>query len=399
MYIQKLQRSSRLAVCALLCACILILPGSAFPCAAEAPLRWCDFQYEIIDGGVRLTRYLGIDRDVVIPAAIKGLPVRSLADGLFSDSGALIESLTLYGAAEDFEGAVYSQMQNLKTISLPEGYKNMSMHAFSDCIFLENVYMPEDLESIGPYSFQNCPRLTDVFIPSGVTMPGWSFRLSEEYPQPADRCALLTQPVPDSNGEAAAIAQGRSYQLLYDLADSDVLAAVEAEDKGKGSLIRARQAAAGDDGFSDAEEILRASHPNLALDTLYTLDCADAGLLFPARAVLPLQRTEQVKAYALQEDRLVEIPIPPGATYVTADLEMEGNTSFLVTEPRPSGDLDGDWAVTIDDVMEACKALARKSGGQFPRQTELAWGDLNRDDRLEIRDVMEICKLLARNAF
>ena len=70
----------------------------------------------------------------------------------------------------------------------------------------------------------------------------------------------------------------------------------------------------------------------------------------------------------------------------------------MVTSPRPSGDLDGDWAVTIDDVMEACKALARKSGGQFPRQTELAWGDLNRDDRLEIRDVMEICKLLARNA-
>ena len=62
------------------------------------------------------------------------------------------------------------------------------------------------------------------------------------------------------------------------------------------------------------------------------------------------------------------------------------------------GDLDKDGKVTIQDVMEACKVLARKTAGQEPTAEEMLRGNLDGDDAFTITDVMEICKILARKA-
>ena len=63
-----------------------------------------------------------------------------------------------------------------------------------------------------------------------------------------------------------------------------------------------------------------------------------------------------------------------------------------------SGDLDGDGEVTIADVMEACKVMARESAGTDPGNLEIYVGDLDGDHEITIADVMEICKILARGA-
>ena len=60
--------------------------------------------------------------------------------------------------------------------------------------------------------------------------------------------------------------------------------------------------------------------------------------------------------------------------------------------------MDKDGKVTIQDVMEACKVLARQTAGKAPAEDEMKRGDLDGDDRFTIADVMEICKLLARQA-
>ena len=62
------------------------------------------------------------------------------------------------------------------------------------------------------------------------------------------------------------------------------------------------------------------------------------------------------------------------------------------------GDMDKDGVVTIQDVMEACKVLARKSAGKEPTAEEMQRGNLDGDDAFTINDVMEICKILARKA-
>lgn len=60
------------------------------------------------------------------------------------------------------------------------------------------------------------------------------------------------------------------------------------------------------------------------------------------------------------------------------------------------GDLDKDGDITIQDVMEACKVLARQSAGREPTDDEMTRGNLNGDTAFTISDIMEICKLLAR---
>ena len=60
------------------------------------------------------------------------------------------------------------------------------------------------------------------------------------------------------------------------------------------------------------------------------------------------------------------------------------------------GDLDKDDGVTIADVMEACKVMARESTGSDPTDEEIQRGDLDGDGEITIADVMEICKILAR---
>ena len=48
--------------------------------------------------------------------------------------------------------------------------------------------------------------------------------------------------------------------------------------------------------------------------------------------------------------------------------------------------------------MEACKVLARKSAGKEPMEDEMLRGNLDGDNAFTINDVMEICKILARKA-
>ncbi|MCI8360209.1 MAG: family 78 glycoside hydrolase catalytic domain [Clostridiales bacterium] len=78
-----------------------------------------------------------------------------------------------------------------------------------------------------------------------------------------------------------------------------------------------------------------------------------------------------------------------------ADPSVSGSLTLPV---RPLGDLNGDGQVTIQDVMEACKVLARKSAGRAPTADEKLAGDMTGSDDIAIGDVMEICKVLARQA-
>ena len=62
------------------------------------------------------------------------------------------------------------------------------------------------------------------------------------------------------------------------------------------------------------------------------------------------------------------------------------------------GDVTGDGRVSIEDVMAACRILARKNTGSLPNDNEIARADLTGDDKVTIEDIMAICRVLASNA-
>ena len=70
--------------------------------------------------------------------------------------------------------------------------------------------------------------------------------------------------------------------------------------------------------------------------------------------------------------------------------------TFTVEADVLKGDVDGNGTVNIQDVMAACKILARQTAGTPPMSEELSRGDMNGDGNINIQDVMAICKLLAR---
>ncbi len=74
---------------------------------------------------------------------------------------------------------------------------------------------------------------------------------------------------------------------------------------------------------------------------------------------------------------------------------IEGALAALVLR----GDMGGDGKVDIQDVMAACRVLARKNtNGTKPSGDELLPGDINGDADIDIEDIMGICRILARQA-
>ena len=83
-----------------------------------------------------------------------------------------------------------------------------------------------------------------------------------------------------------------------------------------------------------------------------------------------------------------------------AGLESEISDAYVVeiTASVQLGDVNGDGDIDIQDVMAACRILARKNSGDEPSNEELAKADMNGDKAIDILDVMLICRILARNA-
>ncbi|HIZ83689.1 MAG TPA: discoidin domain-containing protein, partial [Firmicutes bacterium] len=65
---------------------------------------------------------------------------------------------------------------------------------------------------------------------------------------------------------------------------------------------------------------------------------------------------------------------------ITATLEIE----IVEDQQIIPGDLTGDGKVSIEDVMAACRVIARKANGQQPLPDELARGDMNDDGKMLI---------------
>ena len=154
--------------------------------------------------------------------------------------------------------------------------------------------------------------------------------------------------------------------------------------------------AAGDTGLADLSGITVKAYAQTDADKAHCLAQAvtDATGAFTLDNVLP------TGAYRLCIDALdgaykaAEIPVTVADADITdllLTLEAETTPPVLV-----QGDLDKDGEVTIADVMEACKVMARESAGTDPTDDEIARGDLDGDGEITIADVMEICKILAR---
>ncbi|MDR2599417.1 MAG: leucine-rich repeat domain-containing protein [Oscillospiraceae bacterium] len=121
-----------------------------------------DFEYRAIVGGVEITQYIGTSIRVRIPELIEGVPVISIGERAFADTGIMEviipESVTYIG------DRAFSQIEALATIVIPNGVLYIGNSAFAGNIALTNVVLPIGITNMGDNVFNNT-GITTLDIP------------------------------------------------------------------------------------------------------------------------------------------------------------------------------------------------------------------------------------------
>ena len=100
---------------------------------------------EFVIEGTCLEKYIGIQRDVVIPEGIAEI-------GSFA----------------------FNDCDYLESVILPDSLRKIGEYAFSDCGALKSIVLPSQIESLGENAFNNCGRIYEISIPGTVKhIPKW----------------------------------------------------------------------------------------------------------------------------------------------------------------------------------------------------------------------------------
>ena len=122
-----------------------------------------DFEYEILDGGVTITKYTGNALDVVIPDTIEDVPVTKIGFYAF-EAQFNIESVTLPDTIEVICENAFMDCSSMKSINLPETLTEIERGAFVACTSLESLVIPANTVSIEMEAFTACESMTSLTV-------------------------------------------------------------------------------------------------------------------------------------------------------------------------------------------------------------------------------------------
>ena len=114
------------------------------------------WEYIVYENGIRLTKYLGTDTELIIPEELNGLPVRILGNGydclIPENQQSSIISVSIPDCVFRIESFAFEQCTALISVRLPAGMTSLNGGVFQGTA-LRNVIFPEHLEIIGNHAF------------------------------------------------------------------------------------------------------------------------------------------------------------------------------------------------------------------------------------------------------
>lgn len=122
-----------------------------------------DYQYEIINGGARITSYIGDEYEVVVPAELGGYPVRTIGTNAFSSRYG-VEKVILPEGIIELERTAFRKCPALTSITLPATLLYIRDNAFYQCENLEEIVIPDSVLELGDRAFTGCTQLKRVTI-------------------------------------------------------------------------------------------------------------------------------------------------------------------------------------------------------------------------------------------
>lgn len=105
-----------------------------------------NWEYIIVDGNITITKYVGNETNITVPATIDGKKVTEIGDEAFRFN------------------------KTVESVILPEGIVTIGERAFSDCAKLTHVEIPDSVTTIKKSAFSVCYELAEVNIPKGLTV-------------------------------------------------------------------------------------------------------------------------------------------------------------------------------------------------------------------------------------
>jgi len=161
------------------------------------------WRYTVQNGTATITSYVGSNKDIVIPATIKGVKVTKIGNDAFFYSQ--IESVTIPGSIKSIGECAFQQCENLKSVTIQDGVETIEKKAFVFCKNLETVTIPDSVTTIGEGAFYSCPLLTNITLPKNIK------EISNRLFQGAK--SLTSMKVPDGVTSIGDYAFGECFSL------------------------------------------------------------------------------------------------------------------------------------------------------------------------------------------
>ena len=142
--------------------------------AAETPANQFLYQYSSTYQGVELTKYLGEDAVVHIPAEIGGIPVTAIGTECFYSKKRLKE-LIMPDSLMFIGNQAFYKCLELEQITWSENLKSIGKSAFVNCK-IKYINMPDSLIYLGDTVFKDCKSLEEVICSEGLTELNGTFQ-------------------------------------------------------------------------------------------------------------------------------------------------------------------------------------------------------------------------------
>lgn len=135
------------------------------------------YEYTLINDGndVKIVKYNGDERNVIIPSRIEGKKVRVIGENAFVGASRMT---TVYFARtiNTIEAGAFRGCGRLEWLSIPGCIKNIGDYAFANCGRIWFVVMYNGVENLGKGVFESCGRLESIKLPASVkAVPDYAF--------------------------------------------------------------------------------------------------------------------------------------------------------------------------------------------------------------------------------
>ncbi len=127
------------------------------------------YYYSALYGGFVCDRFASPDNrdtEAVIPAEYEGIPVLAVGQGAFQNNNYL-QKVTVSEGVRYLSGHAFCFCENLTEVTLPDSLIELDYGVFYGCTSLETVNGGRNLDTIGITAFARCTALAEILLPAG----------------------------------------------------------------------------------------------------------------------------------------------------------------------------------------------------------------------------------------